>query len=184
MNNISKIIREEWKSIKGYEGIYEVSNFGQVRSLDRLIRASNGVTRRTKGRDLKPQKNRGGYLFVNLKVNGINNFQRIHRLVAINFILGEDLKLHINHKNGIKTDNNIDNLEWTTQKENNSHARKLGLNKHEGENHYSSKITIGQAREIKERALKGESVTALAKIFGISHQCISDIKLGKSWKSI
>ena len=99
---------EEWKDIKGYEGLYQVSNKGRVRSLkhDKMI---------------KPIQHSNGYLFVNLHKDGSRIHTSIHRLVANAFIPNPDNKPCVGHKNTIKTDNSIDNLEWCTYLENNNH---------------------------------------------------------------
>ena len=96
---------EEFRDIPGYEGLYEVSNLGRVRSLETE-------------RILKPSKNTWGYLFVSLYKNGIKKAVRIHRLVALAFIPNPDNLPCINHKDEDKTNNTVDNLEWCDDKYN------------------------------------------------------------------
>ena len=103
---------EEWRPVVGYEGLYEVSNTGQVRSLDRFY------YRLHKGKVLSPAKDRYGYLTVTLNCNGKSKTIKIHRLVAQAFIENPDNLPQVNHKDEDKTNNNVDNLEWCTAKYN------------------------------------------------------------------
>ena len=116
---------ENWKDVVGYEGIYEVSDYGRVRSLDRIIKANNGIVYKRKGKYMKITENRYGYPTVNLSKDGSNKIKSVHRLVANSF-LGES-NLIVNHKDGIKNNNNLENLEFVTQKENMVHAVSNGL---------------------------------------------------------
>lgn len=109
---------EEWKPVKGFEGCYEISNLGRVRSLPRPY---------CKGRVLKPKKMKIGYNSVNLSKNSVKTTLYIHRLVASHFIDNPDKKLEVNHKDGDKTNNNVDNLEWVSSSENTQHAYDTGL---------------------------------------------------------
>lgn len=125
-------MKEIWKDIKGYEGLYQVSNLGEIRSLDHttIIRddKKNRVyERRKKGRILKPFSSKRGYLKVTLTKNKKTKDVKIHRIVATTFLDNPLNKRDINHKNGIKTDNRIVNLEWATHQENMQHAFKTGL---------------------------------------------------------
>jgi hypothetical protein len=117
---------EIWKPIKNFEDIYEVSNLGRVRSLDRLVDYKpHGVSSPVikKGSRLKLYYNKStGYYQVNLWKNGIMTRGVVHRLVAETFIPNTEDKSCVNHKNGRKLDNRANNLEWATYKENNQHA--------------------------------------------------------------
>jgi hypothetical protein len=104
---------EIWKDIEGYEGLYQVSNLGRVKSLQ------SRWARREK--ILSGNKTGGGYLSVSLYKSGVKRFY-IHRLVAKSFILNPHLKPEVNHINAIKSDNNINNLEWCTNQENITHS--------------------------------------------------------------
>lgn len=115
--------REIWKDVKGYEGLYRVSNLGKVKSMAKII------GRRYVGeRLLKQRISTQGYKMVSFCKNYKIFNASVHRLVAEAFIPNPLNKPFINHKNGIKTDNRIENLEWCTQSENVLHGYKIGLN--------------------------------------------------------
>lgn len=110
--------KEIWKDIRDYEGIYQVSNLGRVKSFD--IKDKLGRIR--KGRVLKGCKNTKGYLLVNLYKNNMGCGKLIHRLVAQAFIPNPENKPQVNHIDENKTNNMVSNLEWSTSKENNNHG--------------------------------------------------------------
>ena len=105
---------EEWKSIPGYEGLYEVSSYGRVRSVDRY---DNRNCFR-KGKVLSPGIRLDGYLIINLCCNGKYKTISVHRLVALTFLPNPDNLPCVNHKDEDKTNNRVDNLEWCTQQYN------------------------------------------------------------------
>lgn len=109
---------EEWRPINGYEGWYEVSNCGRVRSLDRTIAYKDGHVHEYKGRLLKSGTDRDGYLLVSLHKNGKVKAGKVHRLVAQAFIPNPDKLPQVNHKNENKQDNRVSNLEWCSAKYN------------------------------------------------------------------
>lgn len=125
-----------WAPIKGYEGYYEVSDSGQVRSLDRVIKAKNGISYHKRGKIMKLTQimshNEPGYLVVNLRKNGNSCVCFVHQLVAESFIPNPNNLPVVNHKNGNKTKNEVSNLEWTTYKDNNLHALANGLRQPRG----------------------------------------------------
>lgn len=126
---LCKVRNEIWKDIKGYEGWYQVSNQGRVRSLDRTVYFKDGKRSRTyKGKILR-YKYHHGYQMVNLLRNKEINTGYVHKLVINAFIPKVKGKTWTNHKNGIKSDNRAENLEWCTPSENNIHAKKMGLRK-------------------------------------------------------
>lgn len=123
-----KIDVEIWVDIEGYEGLYQVSNFGRVRSLDRI--GDNG--RIYKGVTKALSDNGRGYLQVNLKIKGKQRNLYIHRLVAQAFIPNPENKPEVNHIDGDKSNNFVSNLEWVTHVENVKHCFENGLNKNAG----------------------------------------------------
>jgi hypothetical protein len=111
---------EIWKPIKNYEGLYEISNLGRVKSLDRFIK-HNLSDKFIKGKILKPWDNSHGYLQVKLFKNGFAKMPKVHRLVADAFLYKLDYQDQVNHKNSIRSDNRLENLEWVSNRENCSH---------------------------------------------------------------
>lgn len=120
---------EEWRAITSYEGLYEVSNLGRVRSLDRDIDSARwGTVQFRRGRVLCPGLDSQGYPQIQLCRNGRIVPVSVHRLVAIAFLgAPKEGRIQVNHKYGIKTDNRATELEWVTPKENTSHAFQVGL---------------------------------------------------------
>lgn len=112
---------EIWKSVKDYEGIYEVSNMGRVRSVERYLH-SNGITRKTRPK-LHNTINNMGYIIVKLQKDKHKKSVVAHRLVAMEFIPNVANKPFINHINSIKTDNRVENLEWVNTRENITHYK-------------------------------------------------------------
>lgn len=112
-------MEEVWKPIKGYEGIYEVSNHGRIKSLQRIRNNKNGlITRKTSIR--KPQVSRGGYLCVVLRKYNDPKCYYVHRLVASAFIPNPNNYPFINHIDEVKTNNQVSNLEWCSRLYNNN----------------------------------------------------------------
>lgn len=112
---------EEWRDIEGYEGFYQVSDSGQVRSLDRVT--TNG--RKRKGRTLKQANRPNGYRFVVLSKGNVPKECSVHRLVSNAFIPNPEHKPNVNHIDGNKNNNHVENLEWVTQSENNLHRYRV-----------------------------------------------------------
>lgn len=126
---------EEWKPVVGYEGLYEVSNMGRVRSLDRIIDAKTKIgtpcKRKVKGRILKNGKDGHGYHHVNLCGRRKKHFAAIHRMVAEAFLPKVEGKNYVNHIDSDYTNNNVENLEWCSASENIVHGWKFGnINSH------------------------------------------------------
>ena len=126
------IVLEVWKDAIGYEGLYQVSNLGRVRSIDRvttcLTRWGTSSDRHYKSKVLNPSfDGKGHYLFVVLRKDGKSYTEQVHRLVAKTFLPLEDYSLDVNHKDGNKTNNIVDNLEWCTRSRNLEHALEIGL---------------------------------------------------------
>lgn len=117
---------EEWRAVVGFEGFYEVSSHGNVRSVDRQVNCSRGTkTRLWRGKLLNKLLGGPGYHQVSLSCYGQTYKVYIHRLVADAFI--ENRNETVNHIDGDKLNNKVENLEWITYSENNKHAFKLGL---------------------------------------------------------
>lgn len=119
---------EIWVPVNGYEGHYEVSNMGQLRSIDRVLKCgTKNRIHHGKIKSLTPHY-KNGYFSVMLKVKSIEKRCFIHRLVAEHFIPNPENKKEVNHKEGIKSKNTVNDLEWATPKENTQHSIHTGLN--------------------------------------------------------
>ncbi len=174
-------MQEIWKDIPGYEKMYQASNLGNIRSLDRCVNGNKNKFRLYPGTILI-QQNRGKYVGVSLCKNKKCKSLLVHRLIAQTFITNVENKSQVNHKDGNKQNNNVNNLEWVTPSENDKHAFKIGLKNQKGENNNLSKLTNEAVRVIKN------SITLtnieLANIFNISKPAISMIRTGKRWNFI
>jgi hypothetical protein len=167
---------ENWVEIQGTNGLYFVSDKGNVRS------AHFG-----KEKQLTYFINKKGYQNVFLYFNGKRLCTRIHRLVAMSFIPNVQNKDQVNHKNGIKTDNSVENLEWVNNSENVKHAFDTGLKKPNivhGSRHGMSKLNESQVLEIRQMNQEGQTSTSIAKNFGLSLGTVSGIVLRRNWKHI
>jgi len=139
---------EQWKDIKDYEGYYQISNFGNVRSLDREV-MNGGVLRRLKGKPMKLLTDKSGYKHIDISKDGKRKSLLVHRLIAQAFI-GDIEDYVINHKNNLPYDNRIDNLELVSQRENVCHGFKFlkttskypGVSQHKKDGRWRAAITI------------------------------------------
>ncbi len=167
---------EIWKTIKNYEGWYEVSNKGRIKQIKK--RAGTPI-----GKILK-LGNCFGYNRVELNKNANAQKFRVGRLAAFAFIGFPNKNQQINHKNGIKNDDRIENLEWVTPSENTLHSRRI-LGHCRGELNGLSKLTKIEVIEIK-KLLKKNNITQvkISKIFNVTPQAIYQIKKGANWSWI
>lgn len=122
-------MKEIWRDIAGYEGLYQVSNYGRIKSLERLEKTVGAVRQRRRRERILKETNIYGYRNVCLANNGYKRTVRVHRIVAKTFIPNPDGKLEVNHIDGNKANNRVDNLEWCTRKENSLHSVKVLGNK-------------------------------------------------------
>ncbi|WP_407505086.1 NUMOD4 domain-containing protein [Elizabethkingia meningoseptica] len=119
----------EWKDIPGYNGMYQASTNGHIRSLDRIVSNGNGLFMK-KGVVLKTTLDKNGYLTLNLyNSDKVKKLWKVHRLIAITFISNPENKATVNHLNSLRNDNRVENLEWATFSENNKHAFDYGNQK-------------------------------------------------------
>jgi DNA-binding transcriptional regulator YiaG len=156
---------EKWAPIAGCGGLYEVSTHGRVKSF--VVNAG--------GRLLNPSTGNHGYPFVVLCSGVRKKNVYVHRLVAAAFIHNPENKPQVNHKSGVKADNSVQNLEWSTSSENNQHAYNVGLNVlRTGVQHNNAKASDKTVALVREIYSEGNySMRQLTEIFGVSVSTVS-----------
>lgn len=156
-------MKEEWKPIEGYEGLYEVSSYGRVRSLKRKA---------TSGRVLKPQLTKSGYLRVHLSKSNRTKNAVVHRLVACAFVDGQsNTRCQVNHINEVKSDNRAENLEWCTPLYNTNYNNMP----HRRADAFRKKVYATKDGETQVF----NSITEACSTLGVSHGGISECANGK-----
>lgn len=169
-------MEEVWKDIPGFEGEYQISNMGKVKSFSRY----------QEGRILKPWLTKGngksGYYYISL---GRKHRQLVHRLVALTFLIKNNQT--VNHKDGNKLNNRVDNLEWVSYSENNKHAYTNKLKKAPnllGGEICNHKLTEKQVILIRELRKQEVPVKELTKLFSVHYSTIYNIIRKSTWKNI
>lgn len=177
MNERKPTQAERLVPITGYEGLYDVSNLGRVRSYHNF-----GFKRRDNPRMMNPTKERYGYLQLTLCKNTVHEQIKVHQIVARAFLPPNPGGMQIDHVNGVKTDNRVDNLEWVTPKENTLRSVKTGL-KPKGERHWRHKLTKLQVDEIRSLYKTGNYThRSLGEIFGVSHSVVGNVIRNQTWR--
>lgn len=175
-------ISETWKPIVNYEDLYEISCTGRVKALVRDNRFC-----KNEASIMTPQLINCGYLQVGLCKNKRYKRFLVHRLVAQAFVLNPESRPQVNHINGIKVDNCIENLEWVTPSENRKHAFRIGLSvpKRGEANHYA-KLTESQVKRIRliNEITPELSHQRVAGMFKVTQTAVSDILSHRSWRHI
>lgn len=160
-------MEEIWKDVKGYEGIYKVSNLGMVKRLSTEVFCRAWKKRRVKEKVLKPCINTHGYYALNLSHKNKKAPQRLHRIIASAFVPNPENKKEVNHKDGNKLNNALDNLEWVTHRENGIHAYENGLN-------YSAKGADNSlSKSVKQFDLSGKFI----KQYGSIHEAARETNI-------
>lgn len=178
---------EIWKDVEVYEGIYQVSNIGRVKSMSRYIPYKiEGMYAYRNGRILINAVSSAGYHRVFLKKPGKCKPMSVHRLVAFAFIPNYGNKPFVNHINGIKSDNRVENLEWCTASENNIHAFKIGLCSQKGDKNAYSKLSSTDVISIRKMKKDNPEYTYkyISTFFNVGEDQISVIIKRKQWAHI
>ena len=163
---------EVWKPIKNYENLYEISNYGRVKSL-------------RSGKILKKRLTYDGYVRVTLTYNQQAKDFRVHRLVAEHFIPNPDNKETVNHIDGNKENNHVSNLEWATRSEQLIHSYQLGLKQAQiGTSNCQSKLSEDDVRTIRNLHNEGISYSKLAKQFKVHKTTIANVVKRRAYKNV
>lgn len=178
-------MQEIWKDVPGYEGQYQVSNTGRVRSLDRI--KPDGIFQH--GTIRKTYLDACGYELVALRKNNKPKNWSVHRLVATAFIPNPDNLPQVNHKDEIRNHNTVDNLEWCTIEYNQryGHRRQRSSESSTGEKNARAILTEKEVIEVRKTYIPGDKeygVSALAKKYGVKYVTITKIIGGKTWKHL
>lgn len=171
------LLGEQWMPVTNYEGLYEVSNFGRIKSLPR-----KGSPRTT---IMQTCLDSNGYEQTAITKNKKSTSFKIHKLVAIAFIEKTLTGYEINHKDGNRLNNNASNLEWCTRSENVKHSYDFGIKCHKGDRQGTRKLCSDQVREITAKYKpRIYTRTMLAKEYGVTISCIKQVLNKKNWASI
>jgi hypothetical protein len=166
-------MEEVWKPVVGWEGFYDVSNLGRVKSLDRVVVWGNGL-RSIAGRIMSTPLS-SGYPVVVLKRKGVKYHTAVHSLVLKAFVGNRPSRCQACHFDGDRANAKLSNLRWATQSENEADKKRHGTYQY-GERNPNAKLTDGQATEIR---LSTESATLVAKKYGIHRVAVHDIRNGR-----
>lgn len=179
-------MQEIWKAVPGYEGKYEVSNLGRVKSLARKFYCKNGITNQVRERILKPGTDGSGYFRCALCSDKKLTTFKVHRLVARAFVSGETKeRFQVNHKDGNKKNNRSDNLEWATVSENCQHSFDIGLQKPKrGMLNGHSKLKDSDIPKIRKMFESGMTSRQIASFYKMDKTIFLDIKNGKCWSHV
>lgn len=170
--------RERWHPVVGYVGLYEVSDRGRVRSLDRVDSAG----RQRRGRYLRGTRDSYGYLHVNLCRDGAPYQTTVHNLVARAFLGAPEPDQEVRHLNGTPANNRVENLAWGTPRENSLDRRMHGTD-NRGERHPLARLDDAAVRAIRMGA-HGTDIPAVAKLFGVSGTTVRLLVRGKRWSHV
>lgn len=182
--------KEVYLPIVGYEGSYEVSNLGGIRSVDRIVTHRRGKLDKPhntmyRGKVLKQKIDKYGYATVCIMINGKRKYTTVHRLVALSFIPNPDNLPQVNHKDTNKLNNSVGNLEWVTALGNITHAIDNGLQKYaSGEGLPQTALTQVEVATVKKLLSLGKTQISIAEKFNVNKNVIWRISKGLSWKKV
>ena len=173
-------MNEIWLPISGTEGCYQVSNMGNVRSMDKEVGHRWGGIAVKKGKVMKPRLDGSGYQFVSLSARGFVVHAKVHRLVAQHFLPPSDLP-EVNHKDFAKTNNAVTNLEWVSRKGNQEHASTGGRFAAMTNPRRAKKLSPELAASIRAARESGKTYAAIAAEFGVSASTALKVVRGDIW---
>lgn len=173
----------EWRTVNGYEGKYEVSSSGDVRSVERTRRGHRGAPTVVRPRVMKANRAAHGYLSLQLCKDGLASTVHVHRIVAEAFVPNPLRFSEVNHKDGVKSNNSASNLEWSSRHGNMRHASKSGLLA-VGSRHGNSKLCEEDIPSIRRRFASGESQRQIAHDYGVGSEAIRFVILGRTWRHV
>lgn len=183
MQNTNKK-QEIWKDIPGYENFYQANPRGFIKSISKYLRIKNGF-RRTKELIIANTDNGEGYLICSLSKNKVRKSILLHRLIALTFIPNPLNLPEVNHKDGNKFNNDIDNLEWCTRQENIDHSWSKKLTNCIGESHHNSKLNNISVKEIREKYASGKySYSQLGLEYNTNMYNIRNVVKRLTWNHI
>lgn len=179
----SMVMKEEWRPVFRYEGLYEVSSRGRVKSLGRWKKIHNGGRFFVKEHQVALCPIRGGYVSAALWKNGRGANRPVHQLVLEAWKGPRPVGMVSCHNDGIRTNNAPKNLRWDTIASNSADVDKHG-NRYKGAGHHSARLNDTDVRKIKRRLAKGDYQYVIAKDYGISQPAVGKINRGLSWKHV
>lgn len=173
---------EVWRPVLGFEGCYEVSNLGRVRSIARIVQCRNG-RRMAEGRVLKPKLRDDGYYFCVSLSNGANKLRHanVHRLVAEAFVAG--IGQVVRHLDGNSHNNAASNLAWGSYEDNEADKRRHGRI-HIGEKHHNAVLNDELVRQIRFLHSRGHTQLKIAASLGLGRGVVGTVVRGEHWKHV
>lgn len=187
---------DEWQDIPGYEGLYQASISGFIKSLDRTVKCRGSKQRVIPGRIIKSHKKNNGYIFVRLTKNKKSKNKYLHRLVLKAFSNKNEWKDTVNHIDGNKENNCLSNLEWASRSENLKHAYKNGLNKvteyqksqtskaNRGSKQHFSRLSEENIPEIRDLYSSGMTYEQIGEKYSVHRETIGNIIRGNTWRHV
>lgn len=178
-------VNEIWRDVPDYEGYYQVSNLGRVRSLSRIVKSRNSTMKPISGKLLKPRYCKNGYYYVCFYLHRSPKNIAIHSLVASTFLGVRPKGFDVNHIDGDKANNSLVNLEYVSRSQNICHALDTGLCiSRIGDNHHHAKLSSKDIPVIRYRLSLGHTQSSIAKDYCVTNSVIGDIARRVTWTHV